>query len=639
MASFRNLNKTCTVMAFALLFCWGCVSPGPTGPDSDAAAQNGAAAAKPPVSPVGNDRVAGADRLEDVQVVDEPDKTVIRLSANKPLQDYEFRRAGENRFELNVGDLPAGSAQPMLPGGSKRVKLSYGSGPRFQIVGEHPNHLDHYVVNRVENELIVAVYFTRESIPKSKAAFKTAGGSKVAKTVPSEVESRSYGSASEAPIIPPMPQPKSSAARSLPARGAAAQAAAPDPAPRYDDKTVSLDMVDADLKNVLRLIADITGANIVIEPDVTGKVTLKVEKVPWRKVLKLVLSMNELGMVEDGNVIRVAKLDKLKKDEDRKLEAYEMEIKRKNAEEAVKELGEVSTVYLTVNYAKPEEIANKLNEIKSERGKAIVDERTSLIIYTDYPSRIEKARQLLGRLDKPTPQVLIEARIVTMKTETARDLGISWTFASANSSFAQAFSVNHPASGALDKYTFGVGGLIGKTAWSLDAQLSALETSTDLKIIAAPKVMTLNNVKATVAQGTQIPYAQPSTVGGVGVATSTIFKDATIQLDVTPHVTPDKRVRMQIEAKQDTPGTVTYSGGVGIDTRKVTTELLVDDGNIVVIGGVLSDTTNISKEGTPGLSKVPVLGRLFKRDNETTNRMELLIFISPKIVEAQRTSG
>ena len=266
-----------------------------------------------------------------------------------------------------------------------------------------------------------------------------------------------------------------------------------------------------------------------------------------------------------------------------------------------------------------------------------MDERTSLIIYTDYPARLESARQLLSRLDKPTPQVLIEARIVTMNTQTARDLGIQWSFSSSNNSFNQAFEINHPAQSALDFYTFGVGGMIGKTMWNLNAQLSALETSSDVKIIAAPKVMTLNNVKATVAQGTQIPYAQPSTVGGVGVATSTVFKDATIQLDVTPHVTPDKRVRMKIDAKQDTPGTTSYSGGIGIDTRKVTTELLVDDGNIVVIGGVLSDTTTISKDMTPGLSKVPILGRLFKREAENVNRQELLIFISPKIVEANRS--
>ena len=643
MVSFYSLNKTCITLVFVLLCCWGCVSPGSTGPESGTGKQD-EAAVKSPVSPVKPGKVAGAERLEEVLIKDEKDRTVIRVSASNPLQDYEFRRSSENRFELNLGDIKPDGPQPSLPVGSDRVKLSYAdqkASPGVQIVGTHSNHLDHYVMNRVENALVVALYFTKESTPKAKGPSRAPAEATVTKAKPVEekplIEARRE--------IPDVPAPKAPKAAVVARRTPAQDPVTVVPSPQiggpkvYKEKPISLDLLDADLKNVLRLIADITGTNIVIEPDVTGKVTLKVEQVPWDQVLDMVLSMNDLGMEKVGNVIRVAKEDRLRKAIDKKVEAIEAQQKLIAATEAAKELGELKTVFLSVNYAKPAEIANKINEIKSERGKAIVDERTSLIIFTDYPARLEAGRQLLTRLDKPTPQVLIEARIVTMNTQTARDLGIRWNFSTSNSSFAQAFEINHPATGALDFYTFGVGGLIGKTMWNLNAELSALESSSDVKIIAAPKVMTLNNVKATVSQGTQIPYAQPSTVGGVGVATSTIFKDAVIQLDVTPHVTPDKRVRMQIEAKQDTPGTTTYTGGVGIDTRKVTTELLVDDGNIVVIGGVLSDTTSINKDMTPGLHKVPILGRLFKREAESTNRQELLIFISPKIVEAQRTPG
>ena len=196
---------------------------------------------------------------------------------------------------------------------------------------------------------------------------------------------------------------------------------------QYTGKAVSLDLMDADLRNVLRLLSDLTGTNIVIEPDVTGKVTLKVEQVPWDQVLDMVLSMNDLGKEQVGNVIRIARQVKLRQEWLQQAEAIKA---KQSLAESTRDLGELSTVYFSVNFGKPSEIAAKISDGKSERGKVSVDDRTSLIIYTDYPTRIANARQLLTRLDRPTSQVLIEARIVTLNSDTQRQLGMNLSFSS-----------------------------------------------------------------------------------------------------------------------------------------------------------------------------------------------------------------
>jgi len=367
---------------------------------------------------------------------------------------------------------------------------------------------------------------------------------------------------------------------------------------------------------------------------VTGKVTLKVEQVPWDQVLDMVLSMNDLGKEQLGTVIRIARQAKLKdewKEQTQSLKAKQELI------EATKDLGEISTAYLTVNYASPADIAAKITEIKSEKGKISVDERTSLILYSDFPARINAARELLGRLDKATPQVLIEARIVTMNSDLSRELGIDWklqtshiTRSSTVPPFTQNFAVNSPPS-SLFGFTWAQ--VIGETLVNVDLKLSALETATQLKVMAAPRVLTINNVKAVITQGTQIPYLQLSESGAVA---ATQFKDAVLELQVTPHITPDQKVRLEIQAKQDEPTSVAGATQPGIETRKIATELLVDDGNIVVIGGVIRNRDAYSRSATPGVHRIPLIGRLFKSESEEMRRTEMLIFISPKIVEATR---
>lgn len=402
----------------------------------------------------------------------------------------------------------------------------------------------------------------------------------------------------------------------------------------YTGKTISLDLMDADLRNVLRLLSDLAGVNIVIEPDVAGKVTLKVEQVPWDQVLDMVLSMNDLGKEQVGNVIRVARQSKLRQEWMQQAEAIKV---KQNLVETSRDLGDLSTIYLSVNFGKPADIAAKISDGKSERGKVAVDERTSLIIYTDYPARLANARNLLARLDRPTPQVLIEARIITLTSDTKRQLGSTLKFGATytpqGASPQNDFQIN-TASTATNTYAWNVATMVGKTLLSMDLQIQALESVQLARVVAAPRVLTLDNVKAVVTQGTQVPYLK---VGDTAAnVTATEFKDATLELAVTPHITPDRKVRMLIAAKQDTVSQTTYNNEPGIDTRKVQTELLVDDGEVVVIGGVIDNESTDTKSLTPGLADIPILGRLFKSDQSEDKRNELLIFISPRIVEVSK---
>jgi type IV pilus assembly protein PilQ len=373
-------------------------------------------------------------------------------------------------------------------------------------------------------------------------------------------------------------------------------------------------------------------------------------------VMDLILEMNALDKDCDGSkdcsgktVIRIARREKLKQERNERAEQLKKELLQRAEQmkakqevvELAKDVGAITTAYLTVNYAQPTDIANKLTEIRSERGKISVDERSNLIIYTDYPSRIDVARTLLTRLDRAMAQVMIEARIVTATQEITTALGTEWHLKSIRYSVTtpdptmpagtQTFQMNRPAD---PLFGFTIASLWGQTLASIDFKLSALETTNQVNIVAAPKVLTINNMKAVITQGTQIPYLVRSDYG----SSSTQFKDAVVELQVIPHITPDQKVRLEIQAKQDEPTVKEYIVGdstvPGIDTRKINTELLVDDGQVIVIGGVMRARDEDSNRGTPGIKNIPILGWLFKNVTEAKQKSELLIFISPQIVES-----
>jgi len=609
----------CLLLALALSGFSGCATSHPVDKPVGTVAQARATGAE---SLPGRSEPAlqlHANRLSTIRTSEQGNEIFVTILGSGPFKDYQFQRTGENAFVLNLADIAKDSPRPPLTATSDRIRLAYREVPSaqgLQVIGTLKNAFDRYYLSSIDSGLVVRLNLLSE---ESKAP------------APPPAAVRKTSSIREAPGRPKIPL---SPAMETPRR--------PEPPGRlemglnlsktYTGKAISLDLLDADVKNVLRLIAEITGTNMVIEPDVTGQVTLKVEQVPWDQVLDLILSMNNLGKEEVGNVIRIATRTKLRqewKEQEEALKAQQQFL------EAAKDFGDITTEYLAVNYAKPAEIAAKINEIKSQKGKLSIDERTSLIIYTDYQSRLQNAKNLITRLDKPTPQVMIEARIVQLGRNASRDLGITWNFflqhvSNDGSFFESDFLVDHPGS-SRDLFGFSFGQLTGQTIWNVDLVLTALESSGEGRIVSAPRVLTLDNVQAIIKQGDQIPYL---VLSDQNVA-STQLVDAVLELQVTPHITPDERVRMEIRAKKDQPdfsNPVGIQGQVPITTREIQTELLVDNGAVIVIGGIIENTDERSEEGTPGLSSVPILGRLFKKTSVRSEKTELLIFISPRIV-------
>lgn len=622
------------------LWCWGCTSytPAPSGIGKAGTEQHTESVAEKGLSSDKASQIATS--LTAVQIDGRPGETVVILTGDGSFKDYLFSRVSDSRFTLDLGDITESRALPALPPPSHGLELRYADaasksvgGKGVQLTGTMEGSIDNYVVNTVGNNLAISLHTSMAARP-SPVGLSPAASSAPPRAVsrPKTAESQQFSGGNDADVEQaPRVVRKRKSNPDLEGSGEPLKK-------QYAGKPISLDLLDADLRNVLRLIADVTGTNIVIEPDVAGKVTLKVEQVPWDQVLDMVLSMNGLGMERSGNVIRVARVGKLRDEVNQQAEDIKA---RQELMETVKDFGDITTEYLTVNYAQPAEIAGKINEVKSDKGRISIDERTNLIIYSDYPARIATARRLIARLDRATPQVMIEARLVTMSDDTRKALGISWNI-----------NLNDNPPGGLvrefqtDLVSNAIGGLagtalglnvaqiVGQTLVALDFSLSALETQNRSKIIAAPKVLTLNNVKAVISQGNQIPYLQQS-ASDAGVV-STVFKDAIVELQVTPHITPDGKVRLEIEAKQDEPNPALsgQQGQPAISTRKIKTELLVADGCIVVIGGVMRDTQGYTLDTTPGLKDIPLLGRLFKEETKARTKEELLIFISPKIVES-----
>ena len=432
-------------------------------------------------------------------------------------------------------------------------------------------------------------------------------------------------------------------AEKVPVIEAAGPMMASDEPRAYTGQKISLDLQEVDIRNVLRLLADVTGKNIVVEPGVSGKVTLKVDNVPWDQVLELILKINELDHVMEGNVLRIATAAKLKAEFERKREAVEAQ---KELMAAARDLGEISTEYLQVNYADVGDISAQIDNIKSEKGTISVDNRTNLIIYSDFPKRIETAKEILARLDKATKQVMIESRIVSANTNFTRNLGVSWNasytnnslnnrLSSADNSNTLDFAVAAPTS-AIGTFGLNLARNLGvNNLFELDMQLDALEQAGEGRVISSPRIFTLDHVQAMIQQGDQIPYPQRTEEGTI----STAFAPATLSLTVTPHITPDGKVRLEVLAKKDEADfSRTVQDVPAIRTQEAQTELLVNDGDTIVIGGIVIQDFSWSEDRVPFLWRIPILGWLFKNRQVVDEKTELLIFLSPSIVVDQQLS-
>ena len=424
----------------------------------------------------------------------------------------------------------------------------------------------------------------------------------------------------------------------LPSQGQASGAAAGQEPPRFTGNPISLDFQGADLRAVLRSFAEISGLNIVIDPNVQGTVDVALRDVPWDQALDIILRANKLGYSVDGTIVRIAPMTTLATEEK----------ERGALATAQADAGQLITLTRQLSYSKGDEIVTLLKaaNILSNRGQAFVDTRTNTLIVTDLQERLTNTSDLIDTLDKPQPQVEIEARIVQTNKTYARALGIQWGFNGAVSpalgnttplafpnsgtisgGLAGGRAVNLPATGGV---TSAVGITLGSVngAFNLDMALTALERSGNGRLLSTPKVSTLNNVAAEMTQGVQIPI-QTSTNNTVTVS----FKDAALTLKVTPQITAANTVIMQIALENATPDFGREVNGIPpINTQRAITSVLVLDGQTTVIGGIYTSTNATTKDQTPGLGSIPLIGWLFKRESITDQNTELLIFITPKII-------
>jgi len=403
----------------------------------------------------------------------------------------------------------------------------------------------------------------------------------------------------------------------------------------YRGEKIALDFYETDIKNVFRIIREISGKNFAIDKDVTGKVTLTLETpVPWDQALDLVLKMNQLGMVYEGDIIRVATLATLATEEKVRQVQIAAEKKTREAEKALEPL---VTEYISVNYSKASsEILPHVEKILTEkRGTISVDERNNQLIVTDTAEVIEKIKDIVARIDTVTPQVIIEAKIVEVSSDFTNDLGIDWTASMGPADVGDGVldgnvAMNFPAtaSGVLG-FTFN---RVAGTPLVLNAQLTAMETQGDGKIISSPKIATLDNKKATITQGVEFPYLERDSSGLATVK----FKNIDLKLEVTPIVSRDNRILMKLNIKKDDIAGISADGTPALSTNEADTVLLVNDGDTIVIGGIFKSTVTTDESGWPGLKDIPLLGYLFKTKSRSSKHNELLIFITPKIVKLEQ---
>ncbi len=445
----------------------------------------------------------------------------------------------------------------------------------------------------------------------------------------------------------------------------------------YTGEKLSLNFQNIEVRSVLQLIADFTDLNLVASDTVKGSITLRLDNVPWDQALELVLKTKGLDKRQVGNVLMVAPA----------AEIAERERQELATQKQLEELAPLRTEYIRVRYANARELfdlfipengfggnnggataggqRNSTGSILSERGNAIVDERTNSIILTDTEERINDFRKVVDQIDIPIRQVMIEARIVIANNDFRKELGSRINFGS--QSTANGGKTQFGMSGKMEELfnqttagvvvdqdgknitdvdsravDLGLAEAAGNLTWGiikgdvlLGLEISALENSGFAEIVSQPKVITGDKQKASIESGTEVPYQEASASG----ATSVSFKEAVLKLDVTPQITPDDNIIMDLKINQDSVGEVTSTNVPVIDVTELNTQVLVGDGQTVVLGGIFQNETVRSQSKVPLLGDIPVLGRLFRKDTKSDNKRELIIFITPRIMSSTLTNN
>ena len=411
---------------------------------------------------------------------------------------------------------------------------------------------------------------------------------------------------------------------------------------KYTGKKISLDFQDIEVRRVLQLLADFTGVNIVASDSVQGNITLRLKDVPWDQALDIIMKAKNLDKRKNGNVIWVAPTTELIKSDEDQAKALAQHIK----------LAPLETETLQLNYVKGEDVKKMIEDMDSKkgstsnsddqgmrsllssRGSMIVDNRTNTVIINDTAEKVQQLKSILKQLDFPVKQVMVEARIVRASTDFTNELGVSWSLTkpTSTSSWSNGTYTNSGSLsvdlGATTSYGSLSLGLLRLGSSILDLQLAASQSDGQSEILSTPKVMTGDKQEATIRSGIKIPYQTTSANSG----TTTTFQDAVLELKVVPSITPDGKVQMKLDISKDTLGTLT-DAGYAIDTNKLQTNVLVSDGETVVLGGLYEDESTATIKKVPLLGDIPVVGTLFKNTSKTVTKRELLIFITPRIVD------
>ncbi len=401
---------------------------------------------------------------------------------------------------------------------------------------------------------------------------------------------------------------------------------------KYSGRKVSLEFSDADIRKIFQLIAEVSNLNFLIADDVKGIISIKLVNVPWDQALDVILDSNQLEMQRDGNIVQIKPKGKFKS----------IEQEDSDTKKARERSMPLTTEIFEVNFASVSDVEKQFTSLKSERGTITRDERTNRVIVKDVQSAIEEMKFILKNIDMPERQVLIEARIVEATTSFSRDLGVQWGFHYKDAS-APVANVNSLDTGwggvitippSLGFNPINIAGAAAGISFGtlnsnmqLDLRLSAAATAGQVKIISSPKVVTLNNKQAKISQGQAIYLPTTSAEG-----TKQDKIEATLSLEVKPHITPDGSIVMTITAKNDAPGVAPAGASAAVNKKEANTELLVKNGETTVIGGIYVDNDQESSSGVPFLMDIPLIGWLFKSNAKNKSKTELLIFITPRII-------
>ena len=411
----------------------------------------------------------------------------------------------------------------------------------------------------------------------------------------------------------------------------------------YTGTPISLDFQDVPVRQVLQIIAQVNGFNLVTTDTVSGNVTISLTAVPWDQALDMILKIRGLDKRLDGNILLIAPSDELTARETQELQSKQQ----------VQSLAELKSANIAINYATAAGLAEILKSqeggILSDRGTVSVDERTNTLLIRDTQESIDEARNVIETLDIPVKQVLIESRMVTVRENADEQLGVRWGFTGTGSdssvsgslegansagggilpAITDRLNVNLPVANPAGRIGFQIANLVDGNI--LDLELSALESENKGEIIASPRITVANQQEAYIEQGTEIPFVQATSSG----ATSVEFKKAVLSLRVTPQITPDNRIILNLVVTQDTRGeTVSTSTGpaVAIDTQEISTQVLVENGETIVLGGIFQQTSTNDVSKVPLFGDLPVVGSLFKTTQKIEEKRELLIFVTPKII-------